>query len=120
MDSIQTAFRKEGYIAEHSLAITMQLMMSLEKPLLIEGPAGVGKTELAKVLATILDTQLIRLQCYEGLDTENALYEWNYSKQMLYISMSENKSYEIGRAHVGIAVTWPARMPSAACKKTPE
>jgi len=94
MDSIQTAFRKEGYIAEHSLAITMQLMMSLEKPLLIEGPAGVGKTELAKVLATILDTQLIRLQCYEGLDTENALYEWNYSKQMLYIRMSENKSYE--------------------------
>jgi len=94
MDSIQTVFRKEGYIAEHSLAITMQLMMSLEKPLLIEGPAGVGKTELAKVLATILDTQLIRLQCYEGLDTENALYEWNYSKQMLYIRMSENKSYE--------------------------
>src|SRR5690625_4997252 len=90
MDSIQEAFRKQGYIADHSLTIALQLVMALEKPLLVEGPAGVGKTELAKVLAAVLDTKLIRLQCYEGLDTEAALYEWNYAKQMLHIRMSEN------------------------------
>src|SRR5690625_1705279 len=94
MDSIQEAFRKQGYIADRSLTVTLQLIMALEKPLLIEGPAGVGKTELAKVLASVLDTKLIRLQCYEGLDTATALYEWNYSKQMLYIRMSENDSFE--------------------------
>src|SRR5690625_4640006 len=92
MDSIQEAFRKQGYIADRSLTVTLQLIMALEKPLLIEGPAGVGKTELAKELAAMLDTKLIRLQCYEGLDTATALYEWNYSKQMLYIRMSENES----------------------------
>src|SRR5699024_446112 len=82
----------QGYIADRSLTVTLQLVMALEKPLLVEGPAGVGKTELAKELATVLDTKLIRLQCYEGLDTETALYEWNYPKQMLSIRMSESES----------------------------
>lgn len=87
---IQEKLHKQGYIADRSLSVTLQLVMELEKPLLIEGPAGVGKTELAKVLASVLETKLIRLQCYEGLDTTTALYEWNYPKQMLYIRMSEN------------------------------
>ena len=65
-------------------------MVALEKPLLIEGPAGVGKTESAKVLADVLETQLIRLQCYEGLDAASALYEWNYPKQLLRIRLTEN------------------------------
>ncbi|MEI3612199.1 AAA family ATPase [Pseudogracilibacillus sp. SO30301A] len=87
---IQEKLHKQGYIADRSLSVTLQLVMELEKPLLVEGPAGVGKTELAKVLASVLETKLIRLQCYEGLDTTTALYEWNYPKQMLYIRMSEN------------------------------
>lgn len=102
MDSIKEALRKQGYIADRSLTVTLQLIMALEKPLLIEGPAGVGKTELAKVLATVLNTKLIRLQCYEGLDTATALYEWNYSKQMLYIRMSENETPIDGKKSLNI------------------
>ena len=64
-------------------------MLALEKPLLIEGPAGVGKTESAKILADVLATELIRLQCYEGLDAMSALYEWNYPRQMLHARLSE-------------------------------
>lgn len=102
MDSIKEALRKQGYIADRSLTVTLQLIMALEKPLLIEGPAGVGKTELAKVLATVLNTKLIRLQCYEGLETATALYEWNYSKQMLYIRMSENETPIDGKKSLNI------------------
>ena len=65
-------------------------MQALQRPLLVEGPAGVGKTEIAKVLAKSLNTKLIRLQCYEGLDVNSALYEWNYAKQMLHIRLTEN------------------------------
>lgn len=89
LSTIEQAFLDEGYITGRSTAISLQLVLNLHKPLLIEGPAGVGKTELAKVLARVLETKLIRLQCYEGLDVHHALYEWNYSKQMLHIKMAE-------------------------------
>lgn len=75
-----------------TLATTLFLALRLEKPLFLEGEAGVGKTELAKVLAKLLDTELIRLQCYEGLDSNSALYEWNYAKQLLHIKMEETNT----------------------------
>jgi MoxR-like ATPase len=87
--AIRARFRERGFIASDAFATALQLVLALEKPLLIEGPAGVGKTESAKVLADVLGTRLIRLQCYEGLDAMTALYEWNYPRQMLRIRMSE-------------------------------
>lgn len=91
---IQTMLAEEGYITEPAIVMSVYLSMQLQKPLLIEGPAGVGKTEIAKVMAKALDTDLIRLQCYEGLDANHALYEWNYQRQLLYLKMEEqsNKS----------------------------
>lgn len=91
MESIRDAFREHRYITDRATEITLRLALELEKPLLVEGPAGVGKTEMAKVLADVLDTRLIRLQCYEGLDANTALYEWNYAKQMLHIRMMESE-----------------------------
>jgi len=88
-DAIQRAFREHGYIAERSLATAVFLGLQLGRPLLLEGEAGVGKTELAKVLATSLGAPLIRLQCYEGLDVSTAVYEWNYPRQMLEIRLLE-------------------------------
>lgn len=78
-----------GYVADRALATAIYLLVKLGKPLLIEGPAGVGKTEVAKALASMLDTELIRLQCYEGLDQNSAVYEWNYQKQLLAIKIQE-------------------------------
>ena len=89
IDDIQTATEKAKYICNRSLATAIYLSQSLEKPLLLEGEAGVGKTEVAKVIADILQTKLIRLQCYEGLDVEHALYEWNYPKQILEIQLAQ-------------------------------
>jgi MoxR-like ATPase len=89
---IQELLASQAYIADRSVATSVYLAMRLGKPLLIEGPAGVGKTEIAKVLATALDTDLVRLQCYEGLDAATALYEWNYSKQLLHIKLQESSS----------------------------
>ncbi|HYL40095.1 MAG TPA: MoxR family ATPase, partial [Candidatus Binatus sp.] len=88
-EAIQAAFRERGYIAERSLATVVFLALQLGRPLLLEGEAGVGKTELAKVLAASLGTRLIRLQCYEGLDVNTAVYEWNYPRQMLEIRLLE-------------------------------
>ena len=93
--SIEDAFKERGYITDESTIIALQLVQALKKPLLLEGPAGVGKTEIAKVLAQTLNTKLIRLQCYEGLDVHHALYEWNYAKQMLYIQLTENTDASI-------------------------
>ena len=81
--------KSQGYIAGRELATSVHLSIVLNKPLLIEGEAGVGKTEVAKVMARALDTDLIRLQCYEGLDVHTALYEWNYQRQMLRIKLEE-------------------------------
>ena len=88
-DAIRDRFLEHGFIVGDQFATALQLMVALAKPLLLEGPAGVGKTESAKVLAGVLGTRLIRLQCYEGLDALTALYEWNYPRQMLRIRMTE-------------------------------
>lgn len=82
---------RHGYIAEPAIATAVFLASEMRKPLLIEGDAGVGKTEVAKVLARLLDTELIRLQCYEGLDVHTALYEWDYPRQMLRVRMAEGE-----------------------------
>jgi MoxR-like ATPase len=89
IEKIQEALRKEKYIADRALATVVYLSIAMGKPLLLEGEAGVGKTEVAKVLAEIMGSKLIRLQCYEGLDASTALYEWNYPKQMLRIKLEE-------------------------------
>jgi MoxR-like ATPase len=89
IDAIQEDFRARDYIADRSVATAVFLALELGRPLLLEGEAGVGKTELAKVLAASLGTRLIRLQCYEGLDVNTAVYEWNYPRQMLEIRLLE-------------------------------
>jgi MoxR-like ATPase len=86
-----SALEVEGYVADPAIATAVFLARALHKPLLVEGDAGVGKTELAKVLARLLGTELIRLQCYEGLDVQTALYEWDYPRQMLRLRMAEGR-----------------------------
>jgi MoxR-like ATPase len=87
---IQDMMEAAEYVTDAPVATSVHLAMRLHKPLLIEGPAGVGKTEVAKVMARMLGTNLIRLQCYEGLDASTALYEWNYQKQLLHIKLEES------------------------------
>ena len=89
IEHVQEVLRGERYICDRSLATVVYLSLIMGKPLLLEGEAGVGKTEVAKVLAKVLGAKLIRLQCYEGLDANTALYEWNYPKQMLRIKLEE-------------------------------
>ena len=89
IEEIQSAFAAEGYIADRELATAVFLMLTLGRPLLLEGEAGVGKTEVGRVLARVLDTELIRLQCYEGIDVSTAVYEWDYPRQMLEIRLLE-------------------------------
>src|SRR6059036_1355890 len=86
---IQELMEAADYVTDAPIATSVYLAMRLQKPLLIEGPAGVGKTEVAKVMARMLGTNLIRLQCYEGLDASTALYEWNYQKQLMHIKLEE-------------------------------
>src|SRR5271163_3962861 len=85
VDALADGLRAAGYLPGPSTALVSYLAIRLDKPVLVEGPAGVGKTELAKALALYLDRELVRLQCYEGLDEAKALYEWNYRKQLLRI-----------------------------------
>lgn len=92
VEKVEEYLQTENYIADRSLCLTSKLMFDLEKPMLLEGEAGVGKTELAKVISKTLNTPLIRLQCYEGLDSASALYEWNFARQMLEIRLSENQA----------------------------
>jgi MoxR-like ATPase len=89
VDALQEALAREQYIAERALAVSIYLALRLKRPLFLEGEAGVGKTEVAKVLAAALNTSMIRLQCYEGLDVSQAVYEWNYPRQLLEIRMIE-------------------------------
>jgi MoxR-like ATPase len=96
IDEVQQVMEKEKYICDRSLATVFYLALRLEKPLLLEGEAGVGKTEVAKVMAQALGRRLIRLQCYEGLDVTTALYEWNYPKQLLRIKMGESTTEPVG------------------------
>src|ERR687884_759397 len=97
IDDLQQALAAENYVADRPLATAIFLALKLQKPLLLEGEAGVGKTEVAKTLARMLDRRLIRLQCYEGLDVNTTIYEWNYTRQMLQIRLLE--SLGAGESH---------------------
>jgi MoxR-like ATPase len=100
--SLREALERHGYVADDSIATALYLAVELRKPLLIEGDAGVGKTEVAKTLAAILGAELIRLQCYEGLDTHTALYEWNYPRQILHLKAAEGREGDPGRLEASI------------------
>lgn len=89
IEDLQSALERQLYVADRGLATSIYLALKLKRPLLLEGEAGVGKTEVAKVLASAFDTDLIRLQCYEGLDISHAVYEWNYARQLLEIRLME-------------------------------
>ena len=88
-EALDAALAEQAYVTDADLRMTLYLALALSKPLLVEGPAGVGKTEIAGALARALDTRLIRLQCYEGLDAAQALYEWDYPRQLLEIRLQE-------------------------------
>ena len=92
IEELQAALLDESYLADRGLATVLFLALKLEKPLLLEGEAGVGKTEAAKAIARVLGSRLIRLQCYEGLDVAHAVYEWNYSRQLLHIRAAQEGS----------------------------
>ena len=98
IDDVAERLARHDYIAERALATTVYLSQELQKPLLLEGEAGVGKTELAKALAAATGARLIRLQCYEGIDASQALYEWNYPRQLLHIRLAESGDGAAGRA----------------------
>ena len=105
VDVLSRSFASVDYIASRQIATTVFLGVNLEKPILVEGPAGVGKTELAKSMARILEVPLIRLQCYEGLDESKALYEWKYGKQLLYTQLLKDKLGEIMDGATGLAAS---------------
>jgi MoxR-like ATPase len=94
VEELQRALGERHYLADRGLTTAIYLAVSLDKPLLLEGEAGVGKTEVAKVLASLLDRELIRLQCYEGIDASQALYEWNYSRQLIAVRAMQDVTAE--------------------------
>ena len=100
VEEVQDALGAHHYVADRSLAVVIHLALQMGRPLFLEGEAGVGKTEVAKVLSAMLGEDLIRLQCYEGLDVSQALYEWDYARQMLAIRLLEVQ-HEGGHAEVG-------------------
>jgi MoxR-like ATPase len=100
IDDLQSALRKQLYIADRGLATAAYLALKLQRPLFLEGEAGVGKTEIAKVIANLMETELIRLQCYEGLDVNQAVYEWNYTRQMLHIRLLEARGEKATEAEL--------------------
>ena len=100
IDQLQDALRQQNYVADRGLATAVYLALKLQRPLFLEGEPGVGKTEVAKVMAKLLDTELIRLQCYEGLDVNQAVYEWNYTRQMLHIRLLESRGEKATEAEL--------------------
>jgi MoxR-like ATPase len=105
VDAVEQQFARVDYIASRQIATTIYLAYNLQKPVLVEGPAGVGKTDLAKSLAQLIDVPLIRLQCYEGLDESKALYEWKYGKQLLYTQLLKDKLAEMMSGVDGLAAS---------------
>ena len=97
VEAVELALRERDYLADHGLATSIYLALAMRRPLLLEGEAGVGKTEVAKTLAAILEADLIRLQCYEGIDAHEALYEWDYSRQLLYVRALQAGEVDPGR-----------------------
>jgi MoxR-like ATPase len=95
IDHLEEQLQAQDYIADRGLATALFLALKMKRPLFLEGEAGVGKTEVAKVVAKILDASLIRLQCHEGLDTHHAVYEWNYARQMLHIRLQESRQEKV-------------------------
>ncbi len=95
IEELQSLLRQKLYVADRGLATSIYLALKLERPLFVEGEAGVGKTEIAKVLAQILSTDLIRLQCYEGIDASQAVYEWSYTRQMMHIRLAESRKEKL-------------------------
>ena len=89
LQELEDRLLREAYVTERSISMALFLALRLQKPLLIEGPAGVGKTEIAKVLSKLLSTELVRLQCYDGIEASQALFEWNYQHQLMYLKMQE-------------------------------
>ncbi|HEY7253297.1 MAG TPA: MoxR family ATPase [Methylomirabilota bacterium] len=102
IEKIEQMMEAADYVTDPAIATSVHLAMTLKKPLLIEGHAGVGKTEVAKVMARMLRTNLIRLQCYEGLDAAQALYEWNYPKQLLHIKLEESTTHTLSEKEATI------------------
>jgi MoxR-like ATPase len=96
VDELESALVERDYLPDRGLATAIYLALSLDKPLLLEGEAGVGKTEVAKVLSTMLGRELIRLQCYEGIDAAQALYEWDYSKQLIAVRAAQTEGLSAG------------------------
>ncbi|MBC8420427.1 MAG: MoxR family ATPase [Desulfobacterales bacterium] len=105
IEDIQRGFEDAGYVCSRQIATTLYLAHHLEKPILVEGPAGVGKTELAKAASAYLHIPLIRLQCYEGLDESKALYEWKYGKQLLYTQILKDKLNDVLDGAEGLAAS---------------
>jgi MoxR-like ATPase len=108
-ESLRAALDTHGYLADAGLTTALYLALRLPQPLLLEGEPGVGKTEAARALAAVLDTPLIRLQCYDGLDAAEALYEWNYPRQLLSIRLAETRGEALAEADLftDAFLCWP-------------
>ncbi|GJM28374.1 MAG: ATPase [Cyclobacteriaceae bacterium] len=102
LNEISNLISSQEYITDPSISMSVYLSNTLQKPLLVEGPAGVGKTEIAKVLSSAFNTELIRLQCYEGLDASHSLYEWNYQRQLLHLKIMESENQSIDKKEQAI------------------